>query len=66
LDGAESVINTLNGMPKLFGKIPVGALNAIAQVINIIKTFAFAGLTQASKIIGKGIKAGFDSEKPEI
>lgn len=66
LDGAKSVINTLNGMPKLFGKIPVGAINAIAQIVNLIKTFALSTLTQASKFLGKGIKAGIDSEKPEI
>ena len=66
LDGAKSVVNTLNGMPKLFGKLPIGAINAIAQVVNLLKTFAFQGLQQTAFLMGKGFKAGMDSARSEI
>ena len=39
-------------MPKLFGKIPVGAINAIAQAISAIKSIAFRGLAEIARQIG--------------
>lgn len=58
LDGAKSVINTLNGMPKLFGKLPLAALNAIAQVITLIKNVAFAGLAKLMQQLGPILVSG--------
>ena len=58
LDGAKSVINTLNGMPKLFGKFPLAALNAIAQVITLIKNVAFAGLAKLAQQLGPILVSG--------
>lgn len=45
LDGTKSVINTLNSLPKLFGKIPVNAIAAISSVISVIKTVLFGALS---------------------
>lgn len=44
LDGTKNVINTLNSLPKLFDSIPIGAVAAIANTINLIKTLLNAGL----------------------
>jgi hypothetical protein len=36
-------------MPKLFNKIPVGAVNAIAQIVSLIKDLAFSGLAKIAE-----------------
>lgn len=64
LDGAKSVINTLNGMPKLFGKIPVGAINAIAQAISAIKSIAFRGLAEIARQIGPTLVQSITDQTP--
>lgn len=46
LDGAKNVINTLNSFPKLFGKIPVGAVAAIYNVITLVKSVLLSQLEQ--------------------
>ena len=44
LDSTKNVIDTLNSLPKVFGKIPAGAIAAIANLVSLIKTFLFSGL----------------------
>lgn len=44
LDSTKNVIDTLNSLPKVFGKIPAGAIAAIANLVALIKTFLFSGL----------------------
>ena len=46
LDGAKNVIETLNNLPKLFGKVPLGALTIIYDIISLIKTAALNGLAE--------------------
>lgn len=46
LDGAKNVINTLNSFPKLFGKIPVGAVAAIYNIITLVKSVLLSQLEQ--------------------
>jgi len=74
LDGTTNFINTLNGLPKLFGKIPIGAATVIADAISLIKTVALNGLSaiatqfkshldghvESLDLRGKGQKAGND------
>ena len=40
----KNIIDNLNSLPKVFGKIPVSAGIAIANLISVIKTVLFAGL----------------------
>ena len=40
LDALKSYINTLNSLPKLFGKIPVNAISAIMGIVNLLKGVA--------------------------
>ena len=47
LDGLKEYINMLNGLPKLFGKIPVGAVAMIANLVDLIR---FAGTSIVSGI----------------
>jgi len=58
LDGAKNVINTLNSLPKLFGKIPIAALGAISSVISLIKTIGAKAIVNLASIIGAGLKSG--------
>lgn len=46
LDGARGFVDYLNGLPKLFGKIPVSAIAVIANALGLIKMLAF-------KVIGE-------------
>jgi len=46
LDVTKNVINTLNGMPKLFGKIPISAINAASIVIKVIRFLGSALLNE--------------------
>ena len=55
LDGATNVINTLNSFPKLFGKLPVGALAAISNVIVLIKNLGEKAISGLAQIIGPGV-----------
>lgn len=45
LDGAKSVIDTLNSLPKLFGTIPVGAIAMVTNIISLIKTVVLQGFS---------------------
>ena len=65
LDGAKSVVNTLNGMPKLFGKIPVAAINAIAQIVTLIKNVAFSALAKIANQIGNVLVQGTNNSLPQ-
>ena len=51
LDNATQVLNTLNGLPKAFNKIPIAAIGAIATIINAVKTLGTAALGGLSKMI---------------
>ena len=37
LDGLRNYIDTLNGLPKLFGKIPAGAIAMIANLVGLLR-----------------------------
>ena len=50
LDGIRDFINTLNGLPKLFGKIPIGAVAMIADIISLLKNAGNLLITGISKI----------------
>lgn len=50
LDSTKNVIDTLNSLPKVFGKIPVGALAVVADVIHFLKQAALAGFKEIAKI----------------
>ena len=50
LDNTKNVINTLNGLPKLFDKIPLGAIAAIANVITLIKALLTRGIQGIASI----------------
>lgn len=65
LDGAKSVVNTLNGMPKLFGKIPIAAINAIAQIVTLIKNVAFSALAKIANQIGNVLVQGTNNSLPQ-
>ena len=50
LDALKSYINTLNSLPKLFGKIPVNAINAIMGIVNLLKGIATSAINNFAKI----------------
>lgn len=50
LDGTKNVIDTLNNLPKLFGKAPLGAVAVIYDIISLIKNVALKGLEEIASI----------------
>ena len=56
LDGIKNFIDSLNNLPKLFGKIPIGAISVIVDVISVIKGLALSGLTEIASIWQQTIK----------
>ena len=56
LDGIKSFIDSLNNLPKLFGKIPIGAIGVVMDVISTIKSLALAGLTEIASVWQNAIK----------
>ena len=58
LDGTTNVINTLNSLPKLFGKIPIGAIAAITSIVSVIKNLGLDMLTTFSQMFGSSIMQG--------
>ena len=56
LDSTTNVIDTLNGLPKLFDTIPVNALAMVGTVINLVKTFALNGFSSLVLLIKGKIK----------
>lgn len=66
LDVITNIINRLNTMPKIFGKIPAAAIGMVANIINVIKTLGSTLITvttakwqQISEIIKENIAKGF-------
>lgn len=53
LDGIKNYINGLNSLPKLFGKLPLGAIQVIVDSINIIKGILLNGLYTIASLIKK-------------
>ena len=52
LDGTKSVIDTLNGLPKAFGVVPVNAAAMAYTVITLIKNIVLTGFsTLASQVL---------------
>lgn len=45
LDGTKSVIDTLNGLPKVFGVVPVNAAAMAYTVISLVKTIVLNGFS---------------------
>ena len=77
LDFVTRIINTMNSMPKLFGKIPVAAIGVVAQIIGSLKNLSTKLLgvvdnlaeTLAKKIkeaIHDGVDGGLDTAEDEI
>ena len=58
LDGATNVINTLNSLPKLFGKIPIGAIAAITSIITLIKSLGMDLLNAFAQTFGQSMVQG--------
>ena len=58
LDFLHNFINTLNNMPKLFNKIPVGAVAIVAQAILLVKNLLYKGIENIAKIIHDTITDG--------
>ena len=55
LTGITNVLNTLNEMPKMFGKIPIVAIGIIANSISLIKALINGSIEQISSfIVGHG------------
>ena len=49
LDGITNYINGLNNLPKLFGKIPLGAIAMVANLIDGIKSLLFKAVATLAK-----------------
>lgn len=49
LDGAKNVLDTLNGLPKLFDTIPIGAISVIGSILSLIKNAGTTILTQVAQ-----------------
>lgn len=65
LDGATQVLNTLNSLPKAFGKIPIVAINAIITIINTIKTVGLTALSGISRTLVNSIAVAGQMAKEE-
>lgn len=63
LDGTRNVINTMNGLPKLFGKIPIGAIAMAADIIKVIKDLGLKALGGISAIWAKILPDNVMEEK---
>ena len=50
LDGIRSYVDTLNSLPKAFGKIPIGAIAAISNIVGLIKSFLMSALSDVAGI----------------
>jgi len=53
-------------MPKLFGKIPVAALNSIGLMIGMIKNLGLRLLSGFAQTFGSSIVKGMVAANPEI
>jgi len=49
-------------MPKLFGTLPVGAINAILNVLSVIKNLALKGLNDIANALGNNFVQGMASQ----
>lgn len=45
LDGIKNFVDSLNGLPKVFDKIPLGAVAVLGNLIGLVKTALLNGLT---------------------
>lgn len=45
LDGVKNFVDSLNGLPKVFDKIPLGAVAILGNLIGLVKTALLNGLT---------------------
>ena len=77
LDVVTNVINRLNDMPKIFGKIPAAAVGMAANIINVVKSlltvivnFASVEFTKVKNMIknalGEGAREGSAEAKQQI
>jgi len=48
-------------MPKLFNTIPVGAINAVVNVIGVIKSLLIHGLTEIATLVVGQLSAGVNT-----
>jgi len=61
LDEAKNVINTLNSFPKLFGKLPLGAIAAIGSIVTLIKQLGINLITGFAEVLGNGLMHGMSA-----
>lgn len=59
LSGLTNFMNTLNGMPKLFDKIPIGAAAMLYDVVNVIRSVG----NKALEGVSSGILSGLMNDK---
>lgn len=62
VDFGTTVVNYLNNMPKLFGKLPVVVLTTLVNLISVVKQMLYNGITE---LIAR-IKVGADEASEEI
>ena len=56
LDGIKNFINNLNGLPKVFGKIPVGAITILINAVRLIKALLFKAIGQIATVYNQQLK----------
>lgn len=56
LDGIKNFINNLNGLPKVFGKIPVGAIAILMNAVRLIKALLFKAIGQIATVYNQQLK----------
>jgi hypothetical protein len=62
VDGATQLITTLNNLPKTFGKIPLGALAMVADVITLFKAMGDSIITHIADIWKNVIPNGTNAD----
>lgn len=67
LDGLKNYINYLNGLPKLFGKIPLGAIAVASNIVGILKLLGDQLITNIASAWKRGMeKASQETQKTGI
>jgi hypothetical protein len=53
-------------MPKLFGKIPIAAINAIGSIVTLVKSLGVTLLSGIAKVFGEGLAKGITTGIPNV
>ena len=65
LDGTKNFINSLNSLPKAFGKIPLGAATVVADAVSIIRTVGLRGISLVAKDFLNNMKTSINPAEVE-